>query len=208
MAATTVLCVFAIVAAATLITPSTAQCSSLAFSGNRVYNLCNSLPRLGSSLHWTYHQSNGSVDLAFRAPRSSPGWVAWGINPSSPRMIGTQALVAVVSASGNVTPYTSPLQVSDDYSPSMQRGNLSFNVSDISATYSGGVITIFATIFLPNNSTRVNQVWQSSSSLSGDVPSSHPQSGDNLLSRGTLNFLSGESSAGGGSNMWRKNVSP
>ncbi|CAA6662908.1 unnamed protein product [Spirodela intermedia] len=150
------LLVFLAVAAAALVLPSSAQsCSSLTLSNSRNYLLCNSLSRLSSSLHWTYHASNGTVDIAYRATQSTPGWIAWGINPTTTRMVNTQALVAFLR-------------------PSMQSGNLSFAVSGVTATNSDGVMTIYATITLPNNSTQVNHVWQASTSFNDDVPASTP----------------------------------
>ncbi|CAL9131375.1 unnamed protein product [Musa textilis] len=86
------------------------NCSSESFSGNRRYSSCNSLPYLGASLHWTYHASDGTVDVAYRAPQSSSGWVAWAINPSGAGMIGANAFLAFPdSATGAVTVWTTQL---------------------------------------------------------------------------------------------------
>ncbi|CAA7399326.1 unnamed protein product [Spirodela intermedia] len=197
------LLVFLAVAAAALVLPSSAQsCSSLTLSNSRNYLLCNSLSRLSSSLHWTYHASNGTVDIAYRATQSTPGWIAWGINPTTTRMVNTQALVAFVSSSsGSITAYPTSI---DSYRPSMQSGNLSFAVSGVTATNSDGVMTIYATITLPNNSTQVNHVWQASTSFNDDVPGQHSPSGDNILSYGTLNLLSGESASSATNNVARR----
>ncbi|XP_078436699.1 cytochrome b561 and DOMON domain-containing protein At4g17280-like [Wolffia australiana] len=175
--------------AAALIAPSAAQCASQTFAGGATYARCASLPRLGASLHWTYRPAEAAVDVAFRAPLASSGWVAWGLNPAGARMVGTQALVAVVDGAGSVAAFQSRI---DSYRPSMQRGELSFNVSRLSAAVSGGVVSVFATIRPPNNATRVSHVWQASTALASGVPAGHPLSGDNVLSLGTLDFLSGD----------------
>lgn len=202
MAAATMRSLLVFLAVAALVLPSSAQsCTSFTFSNNRGYRLCNSLARLGASLHWTYHASNGTVDIAFRATQSTPGWIAWGINPTNTRMRGTQALVAVVNSNATPDAYASPI---DSYTPTMQRGNLSFAVSDITATSSDGVMTIFATITLPNNSTQVNHVWQASSNINNGFPGQHSISSDNVLSYGSLNFLSGEAAAAATNNVARR----
>ncbi|RLN39352.1 cytochrome b561 and DOMON domain-containing protein [Panicum miliaceum] len=56
-----------------------ARCQALRHGyGLRVLQDCNtSLPVLGANLCWTYHPVNGTADVAFRAPQSAGGWVAW-----------------------------------------------------------------------------------------------------------------------------------
>uniref|UniRef100_A0A1D1ZIL4 Cytochrome b561 and DOMON domain-containing protein n=1 Tax=Anthurium amnicola TaxID=1678845 RepID=A0A1D1ZIL4_9ARAE len=196
--------VFFCLLATTLFLPSSAQsCTSYTFSQNQIYDKCNSLLRLESSLHWNYHPGNGTVDVAYRATQSSDGWVAWGINPTQNRMVGTQALVAFQNTtSGNMAAYSTPIS---GYSPTMQPGDLSFAVSNVGGEYSGGVMTIFATLVLPNNRTQVNHVWQASTTFAGGFPGVHARTGDNVLSYGTIDFLSGDSAAAGNSRIRRKN---
>lgn len=189
-----------------LFLPSSAQsCSNYAFSTNRAFTSCNTLPHLNAHLHWKYNPSSGTVDIAYRATQSSSGWVAWAINPTGSRMVGSQALLAYQSSSNGITAYTTPVS---SYSPSLQRANLSFEVSGLTAEYVRGEFIIFATVTLPNNRTTVNQVWQAGS-VSNDAPSPHAQSGANIQSFGTLDFLSGQSTTAGGgtSRIRRRNVS-
>lgn len=124
--------------------------------------------------------------MAYRANQTSLGWIAWAINPTGTGMVGSQALVAFRGSNGSMIAYTTLI---NSYSPSMQPGNLSFPVSDISATYSFKEMIIFALVGPLPNGTTVNHVWQAGG-LVGNVPMTHALSGDNLLSKGTINFLS------------------
>lgn len=184
---------------------SAQSCSNYAFSSNRAFTTCNSLPQLNAHLHWTYNPSRGTIDVAYRATQSSTGWVAWAINPTGLQMAGSQALVAYQSSSNGIRAYTTSVSST---MPSMQPGNLSFNVSGITAQYVSGEFIIFATVTLPSNKTTVNQVWQAGP-LSNDAPSAHPTTGANVRSLGTLDLLSGlgTTAGGGNSRLRRKNVS-
>ncbi|CAL9096133.1 unnamed protein product [Musa acuminata var. zebrina] len=186
---------------------STAQsCVSETFSGNRLYSSCNSLPYLGASLHWNYHSSNGTVDVAYRAPESSSGWVAWAVNPTGSGMIGANAFLAFPGSNGAVTVYTTKFSGYNVEASDVKDENLSFPVYSKQAEYANGYYTIFATLEIPNNSTKLNTAWQASTQLQNGVPNGHP-AGDNLLSKNNLDFLSGEAgSAGGNSRLRRKNI--
>ncbi|KAJ8483842.1 hypothetical protein OPV22_016327 [Ensete ventricosum] len=182
------------------------SCVSETFSSNRVYSSCNSLPYLGASLHWNYHSSNGTVDVAYRAPESSSGWIAWAVNPTGSGMIGANAFLAFPGSNGAVTLYTTKFSSYTVEASGVKNENLSFPVYSKQAEYENGYYTIFAALELPNNSTKLNTVWQASTQFQNGVPNGHP-SGDNLLSKTNLDFLSGEAvSAGGNSRLRRKNI--
>ena len=189
-----------------LILSSYAQtCARYAFSSNRVFTSCSDLPVLNSFLHYNY-DSSGKLEIAYRHTGiTSSRWVAWAINPTSTGMVGSQALVAYQQTDGSMRVYTSPIT---QYQTQLAEGDLSFNVSELSATYANNEIIIFATLGLSNNGTTLNQVWQEGA-LSGNTPQMHATSGANVQSTGTLNLLSGEAgTTGGGSSRLRKqNVS-
>lgn len=171
---------------------ATAQsCANYNFaSSNQDFSSCSDLPYLNSHLHWKYSPSAETVQIAFRCTGvSSSRWVAWAINPTSHGMVGSQALVAYRKSDGTMRAYTSPVT---SYQTGLQEGDLSFPVSDLTATYSNNEIIIFATLKLQNISSSVNQVWQEGP-VSNDSPGMHPVSGANVQSVGTLNLLSGES---------------
>nr|GMD43960.1 cytochrome B561 and DOMON domain-containing protein At5g47530-like [Ipomoea batatas] len=205
---------FSFVVCCSLVLSSSAQtCRNYnSFASNKVFTSCTDLPFLKSFLHWTYDPASMTARIAYRHTGVSPSrWVAWGINPTSHGMVGTQALIAYQeSADGRMKVYTAPI---DSYQTGLQAGDLSFPVSDLSATYSDKEITIFATLKLQNlsSSATLNQVWQEGP-VSGGYPGMHDTSGSNVQSMGTLNLLSGQSggatvgSGTGSSQLRKKNI--
>ncbi|XP_042477406.1 cytochrome b561 and DOMON domain-containing protein At5g47530-like [Macadamia integrifolia] len=184
---------------------SSAQtCSSYTFSSGKSFSKCSDLPVLNSYLYWTYYPSTGTADIAYRHTGvSSSRWVAWAINPGSKaQMVGAQALVAYKHSNGSILAYTSSIS---SYETTLQQSSLSFSVSNISAELVSNVMIIYATVKLP--STTVNHLWQDGP-VSGNSPTSHQTSGNNLASAGSMNFLSGATTAtsGGTSRTKRKNV--
>ncbi|KAI9073293.1 hypothetical protein K1719_044728 [Acacia pycnantha] len=80
--------------------PQPQACESYKFPNNTNFLACNDLPVLDSSLHWTYHPSSNSIDVAFKKNNANyKRWIAWAINPTSTGMVGSQAFVAFLSAS-------------------------------------------------------------------------------------------------------------
>ncbi|PKA53610.1 Auxin-induced in root cultures protein 12 [Apostasia shenzhenica] len=187
-----------------LFRPSFSQksCSGETFSQNRVYTVCNSLPQLSANLHWTYHPANSTVDVAYRAPQSADGWVAWALNPTTSGMRGAQAIFAFFDSNNAMTTITCPLP---NTQPTIRNTSLSYNVYSMASEFSNNVMTIYATIELPNNKTQVNQVWQASNQFSNGLPYGHLQAGPNILSEGLLDLLSGELSSTGNSRIHLKN---
>lgn len=187
-----------------LIQGSAAQtaCRSQRYA-NRLYASCNDLPQLNSFLHWTYHPSNGSASIAYRAPMGSSGWIAYALNPTGRGMVGAEVLMGVRLANGTTFPYTTRI---NSYRPTMMPEPLRFGVSGLAVDVAGGAMTIFANIQLPGNRTTISHVWQegpASPSLS-----IHPLDDAHKASVGTLDLLSG---AGAGSGaivprLRRKNV--
>nr|GMD36065.1 cytochrome B561 and DOMON domain-containing protein At5g47530-like [Ipomoea batatas] len=73
--------------------PKEANCMNFDFSGNRVFATWSNLPVLNSVLHWTYHQFNQTVDIAYlHGGVTTSNWVAWGLNVGGSGMRGTQCL--------------------------------------------------------------------------------------------------------------------
>ncbi|KAK6149662.1 hypothetical protein DH2020_017187 [Rehmannia glutinosa] len=161
------------------------SCANYNFARNQVFRFCNDLPYLNSFLHWNYDQSAKTVKIAYRHTGvSSSRWVAWAINPTGRGMVGAQALVAFQKADGTMRAYTAPVS---GYQTQLQEGDLSFPVSDLSATYARNEMIIFATLKLDNLSSTVNQVWQEGP-VSGDSPAMHSTTGPNI--HGLLNAVS------------------
>ncbi|KAM3238329.1 hypothetical protein T459_12202 [Capsicum annuum] len=175
---------FCILASLFLVT-SAQNCSNHIFPANRTFTSCKKLPFLEANLHWNYNSSSAEVSIAYRAKQDPKGWVAWAINPTRQGMVGSQALVAFRNSNDSMIAY--PTQITS-YNPSMERENLSFQVSNISADYSNNEMIIFATIGTLGNGTTVNHVWQSGSSVSSNIPQMHPLSSPHLQSFGKIDF--------------------
>ncbi|KAF9669594.1 hypothetical protein SADUNF_Sadunf14G0123700 [Salix dunnii] len=187
--------------------PSIAQtCRDYTFSGNRSFSTCNDLPQLSCFLHWNYHPSNMTADIAFRkSGASTSNWISWALNPTRPKMVGSQTLVAYQQSSGSMYAYTTQLH---DESPNMQPGGLSFDVPSITAEYSSdGNMIIFATLQLSDILLSTNQVWQEGP-MKGGNPGTHSFSGQNGRSMGTVDFLNGSvlSTSGTSSKTQKRNV--
>uniref|UniRef100_A0A2P2MZR0 Cytochrome b561 and DOMON domain-containing protein At5g47530-like n=1 Tax=Rhizophora mucronata TaxID=61149 RepID=A0A2P2MZR0_RHIMU len=165
---------------------SAQTCSNYKFPDHRVFNSCIDLPVLQAHLHWNYVPSNRFVQIAYRTSQSSAGWSAWAINPTGTGMVGSQALVALQKPDGRMTAFSTPIT---SYKPSMQPGALSFQVSNISATYANNEMIIHALVGPLQNASAVNHVWQAGPVSNGN-PNVHATSGQNIKSMGVVNFLS------------------
>lgn len=171
------------------------NCSSYSFSNRIPLRNCNNLPVLNASIHWNYHPSNRTADIAYRhAGMTRSNWIAWALNPSGRGMAGAQALVAFVNSTGSFRAYTSPIA---DYNTRLQEGRLSFQVSSIAAEFTNNqIMTIYATIQLPQGSTSFNQVWQYGDLSGTATPQIHPTTRDHLSSVGTIDFATAEQPSG------------
>ncbi|KAL2245879.1 cytochrome b561 and DOMON domain-containing protein At5g47530-like [Sesamum indicum] len=164
------------------------NCSDYRFSNNNIYKACNSLPALNSFLHWNYHQSSHTVDLAYRQTGiTASNWVAWSINPGGGAMIGAQSLVAFRNSSGLLRAYTSPIS---SYGTRLEEGPLSFRVPGIAAEFTNNQMIIYATIELPRERTSFIHVWQHGSTF-GNTPLMHSMDGEHVRSVGTIDFSTG-----------------
>lgn len=169
------------------IAPSMGSCSTR-FSNNRAFASCLELPTLNSFLHWNYTASNASLSIAFIAPPAAPaGWVAWGINPSRPAMVGTRALLAYRSSNGSIVAGTYNI-TGFNVAPSP----IDYRVSDLAAEESGSNFVIFANLQLPNGTTATNHVWQVGSAMrQGGSPAVHAMLRANLNAVSSIDFVNG-----------------
>ncbi|XP_051151858.1 cytochrome b561 and DOMON domain-containing protein At5g47530-like [Andrographis paniculata] len=187
MAAVSVLKFLVSLLASVFAISSALKCSHTTFLHKRVFKSCVDLRHLGAQLYWNYVPSHEKVSIAYRAKQVPTGWIAWGINPTRPGMIGSQALVAFHNADGRMIVYPTSIK---SYDPSMLPEKLSFLVSNISAEYANNVMTIYATVGPLKNGSVVNHVWQAGSSVSGNVPQMHATFPSNLQSVGKIDFYS------------------
>lgn len=194
------------------LTCSAQTCKNQTFSNNKVFTTCRDLPQLTSYLHWSFDQTSGKLDIAFRhgGITSTNRWVAWAINPSNtldPAMLGAQALVAIPQSNGSTKAYTSSIAST---STTLQEGSISYPISGFSATYQNNEVTIFATLTLPNTTTSLVHVWQDGFLSSSDsTPQEHSHESSHQNSKEVLDLVSGTSQAvsGIGSRQRKRNVS-
>lgn len=179
-------------------------CTSQKFTNNRLYDRCNDLPQLGSYLHWSLNPAKSTVSIVFIAPPAKPdGWIAWAINPTGTGMAGAQSLIAFKAANGSMVVKTYNISSYE----SIVEGKLAFDVTDMKAEYSGGSMKIFATVALRVKlGTTVNHIWQVGPSVMAGFPAKHEFQSANLNAKGTLDFLSGQSTGGTGGGMKKRNI--
>ncbi|KAI3716159.1 hypothetical protein L6452_23298 [Arctium lappa] len=179
----------------TFSTSHSQDCNTYTFSNNNHYTTCITLPLLNSHLHWNYHPTNATVDVAFRHTGvSTSQWVAWALNLQGSGMVGAQALVALIASNGSVRAYTSSVS---GYGTGMGPTRLSFDVPNISAVVVNGDVVIYASLVLGGGRTSYNQVWQVGP-VSDGAPAIHQMGPDNRKSVGTVDFVSGLASGDGG----------
>lgn len=141
--------------------------------------------------------------------QDTAGWVAWGINPTSIYMPGTQALAAFSNGSGVVVKEYNVTQSVFQGQANLVPGPVSLNYTDISAVLSGTTMTIFGTLNLgAGKATSLNHVWNRGPSVSSNSTlAPHPVSNDNILGFSTIDMSSGIATALGLPHQSLKNVS-
>lgn len=168
--------------------PSAVQsqsCKTQKLGNKQTYALCETLPAFNSELHYTYNATNRSLSIAFIAtPSKRGGWISWSLNPTGTGMVGAQAFVAyefnkfIQTTTLNITGYRV-----------LTPGNLAFNFWDVSADKKNDVITLYASLSVPDNKTVMNQVWQVGPGVDANgVILPHPFAGESLLSKSILSL--------------------
>ncbi|XWS31050.1 hypothetical protein CRYUN_Cryun23aG0043700 [Craigia yunnanensis] len=180
---------------------SSAHCSST--TAIKTFQKCITLPTQQASIAWTFHPHNATLDLCFFGNFISPsGWVGWGINPTSPEMTGTRALVAFPDPNSGqlvLLPYILDPTVKLQKSSLLSRP-LDIHLISSSATLYGGkmatihngaTVQIYATVKLVPNKTKIHHVWNRGLYVQGYSPTIHPTTSNDLSSITTFDVLSG-----------------
>ncbi|XXG44839.1 hypothetical protein AAC387_Pa02g0084 [Persea americana] len=190
------------------LTLAAARCATV--TTTQTYQRCATLPTQQASIAWTFYPHNATLDLVFTGTFISPsGWVAWGINPNSPEMTGTRALVAFSDPNSGrlvVLPYLLDPSVKLQRAPLLSQP-LDIHLLSSSAFLSGGggraasvrdgvSVQIFATLKLVPNKTKIHHVWNRGLYVQGYSPTIHPTTINDLSSVATIDVMSG--AAGGG----------
>lgn len=172
-------------------------------TSSRSFDRCMILPTQEASIAWTFHPHNATLDLAFFGSFISPsGWVGFGINPTSPEMTGTRALIAFPDPNSGqlvLLPYILDPTVKLQKSPLLSRP-LDLHVITSSAALYGGrmatihngaTIQIYATVKLSPNKTKLHFTWNRGLYVQGYSPTIHPTAVNDLSSTTTVDILSG-----------------
>ncbi|KAK4769085.1 hypothetical protein SAY86_027235 [Trapa natans] len=189
-------------------------CSETAYSSHcttstsiKAFQKCTSLPTQQASMAWTFHPHNATLDIAFFGTFISPtGWVAWGINPTSPEMTGTRTLIAFPDPnSGQIIllPFIIDPSVKLQKDPLLSRpldlNLLSSSVAlyggKMATVHDGATVQIYATLKLVPNKTRIHFIWNRGLYVQGYSPTIHPTTANDLSSIATLDVLSGTAAA-------------
>ncbi|KAG6662936.1 hypothetical protein I3843_03G258000 [Carya illinoinensis] len=182
-----------------------AHCTTV--TATKTFHKCMTLPTQQASIAWTFHPHNATLDLVFFGTFISPsGWVGWGINPTSPEMTGTRALIAFPDPnSGQIVllPYILDPTVKLQKNPLISRP-LDIRLLSSSATLYGGkmatihngaTIQIYATLKLVPNKTKIHHVWNRGLYVQGYSPTIHPTTSNDLSSIATIDVRSGSATA-------------
>ncbi|KAJ8554515.1 hypothetical protein K7X08_025193 [Anisodus acutangulus] len=152
----------------------------------------------------TFHPHNATLHIVFFGSFISPsGWVGFGINPNSPEMTGTRALIAFPDPNSGqlvLLPYIIDPSVKLQKSPLLSKP-LDIHLLTTSSTLYGGkmatihngaTIQIYATLKLvPNKTKNVHFVWNRGIYVQGYSPTIHPTNINDLSSVATIDVLSG-----------------
>ncbi|KAI9073303.1 hypothetical protein K1719_044738 [Acacia pycnantha] len=95
-----------------LIIPVTSQpqaCESYKFPNTTNFLACNDLPVLDSSLHWTYHPSSNSIDVAFKKNNANYKGGSLGLLTLHPRAWWALGRLLLSEVDGTMAAYTSPI---------------------------------------------------------------------------------------------------
>ncbi|PKI35533.1 cytochrome b561 and DOMON domain-containing protein At2g04850 [Punica granatum] len=171
------------------------------------FQKCTSLPTQQASMAWTFHPHNATLDLAFFGTFISPtGWVGWGINPTSPEMTGTRALIAFPDPnSGQIVllPFIIDPSVKLQKDPLLSRpldihvlsSSVALYGGKMATVHDGATVQIYATLKLSPNKTRIHFIWNRGLYVQGYSPTIHPTTANDLSSIATLDILSGTAAA-------------
>ncbi|PON77141.1 Cytochrome b561 and DOMON domain-containing protein [Trema orientale] len=176
----------------------------------KTFQRCMTLPSQQASIAWTFHPHNATLDLVFFGNFISPsGWVGWGINPVSPEMTGTRALIAFPDPnSGQIVllPYVIDPTVKLQRTPLLSRpldvhllsSSAALYGGKLATVHAGAAVQIYATLRLSPNRTRIHHVWNRGLYVQGYSPTIHPTTADDLSSTATVDVLSGSTAGGSG----------
>ncbi|MBA0567440.1 hypothetical protein Golob_012177, partial [Gossypium lobatum] len=162
---------------------------------------CKKLSSLQAQFAWNYHKtSHNQTQLNILIGTkliTNTGWLAWGINPDLPRMVGTRAIIAV-KVPNQITPSVNTYNITKDIQLGcrLQPSGIDFMVQNTTVVDDKdvGFFYVFSTLVLPQryNVSSLNHVWQVGYCVDGLEPKMHEPSLGNLDSKEVLNLETGD----------------
>ncbi|KAI3947861.1 hypothetical protein MKX01_034526 [Papaver californicum] len=114
---------------------------------------CKKLGTIGAEFGWNYHysahgfpnnRSSTMVDIFFSAPPDgAAGWVAWGVNPHRPYMVGTRALIGFKNPNGSMHFETYNITGDTKRGSELSSSAIEVIVNDKNLTYFGSSVKDF-----------------------------------------------------------------
>ncbi|KAK8494735.1 hypothetical protein V6N12_076187 [Hibiscus sabdariffa] len=162
---------------------------------------CRRLSTLEAQFAWNINKTSNNhtqitVLIATKLIPAHMGWLAWGVNPELPRMVGTRAIIAI-KLPNQTTPLLNTYNITKDVKLGCKlqpSPALDFRVQNMAAVSHAGFFAVFATLVLPDQRydiSRLNHVWQVGRSADGSEPKMHWTSLGNFDSKEVLDLETG-----------------
>ncbi|XVE50700.1 hypothetical protein DITRI_Ditri01bG0184400 [Diplodiscus trichospermus] len=162
---------------------------------------CKKLSTLQAQFAWNYditgHNQTQINVLIGTKVIADIRWLAWGVNPDQPHMVGTRAIIAI-NAPNESTPVVHTYSISEDTKKqcAFQPSDIDLQVQNMTAENVAGVgfFTMCATLILPGNYniSRLNHLWQVGYVAEGLEPKMHSTSLQNFDSKEILDLKTGQ----------------
>ncbi|KAH6764385.1 hypothetical protein C2S52_013333, partial [Perilla frutescens var. hirtella] len=150
----------------------------------------------GAEFAWSFDKASRRLDIAFAAKlRHETGWLAWGLNPMGPHMVGTQALVGIRRRDGSLEKYTYNVSApTKTQRCPLVPEEIGLKMSRFEFFYMEALeyYVILATILLTDefNPSSTNVVWQIGEGVAGNQLLMHPRSLQSFDSTAVLDLQS------------------
>ncbi|GKV39596.1 hypothetical protein SLEP1_g47347 [Rubroshorea leprosula] len=164
---------------------------------------CKKLSTLEAEFAWN-HRNNGTdrkkIELeVFVGTKNvtEMGWLAWGVNPERPRMVGTRAIIGIMMPNGTQAIKTYNITADTRRGCALRPSDVDVKFQDMAVEYnnSAGYFSIFSRVMLPviyYNISRLNHVWQVGQYVNGLEPQMHSMTLQNFDSKETVNLTSAD----------------
>ncbi|XP_022735530.1 cytochrome b561 and DOMON domain-containing protein At5g35735-like [Durio zibethinus] len=161
---------------------------------------CKKLSTLQAQFAWNYYKTSHNQTqinvLIGTKLITDMGWLAWGVNPDQPQMVGTSAIIAIKVPNQN-TPVVNTYSITKDTKRhcALKPSEINVTVQNMRAQHriEIGFFTIFATLLLHEkyNISSLNHVWQVGYFAEGLEPKMHSTSLQNFDSKEVLDMQTG-----------------